>query len=382
MGANRLRSGTLVPAWRENTLPSFAAAAASGASFVEFDVQVTKDGVPVLWHDDALEYGDLGTPTSVAIADLTVAEFEALGAISARGDSQMLSVVRRFKDLGSTQHPNTSSSHPAAPSSSAAPQQQQQQPSAPAYHTLRWRAGLDAPFPRLEQLFEGLPPELGFNIEVKMATPDSMAVTPAAEVERMVGPILRVLQAYCDPQQPEGSSRPPRPILLSSFDPDVCRELRARQSSWPVMFLSTGGRDWHADPRRMSISAALAVASSYSLSGVVLDSGALAGEPEVVALARAQGVKVVTYGLENDDPAWVLRQQQLGVFGVIVDDVPRITGALPLLMSAQEQPAVADLGAANAAAAAAAAGPNGAALVRSMSMEGPLPAAAAKVAAS
>jgi glycerophosphodiester phosphodiesterase len=355
---------------------------------VEFDVQVTKDGVPVIWHDDTLEYGDLGHPTSVTIADLTVAEFEALGAISARGDSQLLSVVRRFKDLGASA-PSSSTSSTAPSSSSAAPQQQQHSTQgAAAYHTLRWRAGLDAPFPRLEQLFEGLPPELGFNIEVKMATPDSLAVTPAAEVERMVAPILRVLQAYCsgsDPQQQGGASstsspaRPPRPILLSSFDPDVCRELRARQSSWPVMFLSTGGRDWHADPRRMSISAALAVASSYSLSGVVLDSGALAAEPEAVALARAQGVKVVTYGLENDDPAWVLRQQQLGVFAVIVDDVPRITGALPLLMSAQEQPAAADLGAASAAAGS---GPSGAALARSMSLEGPLPAAAAKVAAS
>jgi glycerophosphodiester phosphodiesterase len=49
MGANILRGGMLVPAWRENTTGSFLAAAATGASFVEFDVQVTRDGVPVLW---------------------------------------------------------------------------------------------------------------------------------------------------------------------------------------------------------------------------------------------------------------------------------------------------------------------------------------------
>jgi hypothetical protein len=43
MGANMIRGGALAPAWRENTLRSFQAAAASGATFVEFDVQV---GVP------------------------------------------------------------------------------------------------------------------------------------------------------------------------------------------------------------------------------------------------------------------------------------------------------------------------------------------------
>lgn len=40
MGANVIRGGALAPAWRENTLRSFQAAAASGATFVEFDVQV------------------------------------------------------------------------------------------------------------------------------------------------------------------------------------------------------------------------------------------------------------------------------------------------------------------------------------------------------
>lgn len=38
--------------YRENTLKSFQRAAECGATFVEFDVQTTKDGVPVLWHDD------------------------------------------------------------------------------------------------------------------------------------------------------------------------------------------------------------------------------------------------------------------------------------------------------------------------------------------
>ncbi|MFJ4677696.1 glycerophosphodiester phosphodiesterase [Kitasatospora sp. NPDC088783] len=40
---------------RENTLPAVSAALAAGADAVEVDVQLTRDGVPVLLHDRSLE---------------------------------------------------------------------------------------------------------------------------------------------------------------------------------------------------------------------------------------------------------------------------------------------------------------------------------------
>lgn len=39
---------------KENTITSFNLAAKSGADFVEFDVQVTQDGHPVIFHDDLI----------------------------------------------------------------------------------------------------------------------------------------------------------------------------------------------------------------------------------------------------------------------------------------------------------------------------------------
>src|SRR5579859_6338194 len=39
----------------ENTLAAIRAAAAAGARWVELDVQLTRDGVPVLLHDSTLE---------------------------------------------------------------------------------------------------------------------------------------------------------------------------------------------------------------------------------------------------------------------------------------------------------------------------------------
>lgn len=45
----------------ENTLPSFARALADGAAILESDVHLTRDGVPVLIHDDELERCTDGT---------------------------------------------------------------------------------------------------------------------------------------------------------------------------------------------------------------------------------------------------------------------------------------------------------------------------------
>ena len=56
----------------ENTLPAIAAALHAGVRYVEVDVQLTADGVPVLFHDDALRRttGRPGRITRTAWADL------------------------------------------------------------------------------------------------------------------------------------------------------------------------------------------------------------------------------------------------------------------------------------------------------------------------
>lgn len=39
------------------------------------------------------------------------------------------------------------------------------------------------------------------------------------------------------------------------------------------------------------------------------------------------GLQVLTYGLQNNDPAWVRHQYTLGVQGAIVDDVEGVVSA-------------------------------------------------------
>ncbi|WOF22539.1 glycerophosphodiester phosphodiesterase family protein [Microbacterium betulae] len=61
----------------QNTMAAFERAARSGASGVEIDVHLTRDGVVVLMHDDTV---DATTDGTGAIARLTVAELRALDA--------------------------------------------------------------------------------------------------------------------------------------------------------------------------------------------------------------------------------------------------------------------------------------------------------------
>ena len=61
----------------ENTLPAFAAAVLGGATFVEFDVRTTADGLPVVIHDRTV---DRTTDGSGHVWDLTAAEVAALDA--------------------------------------------------------------------------------------------------------------------------------------------------------------------------------------------------------------------------------------------------------------------------------------------------------------
>eukprot|EP00884_Botryococcus_braunii_P020249 jgi/Botrbrau1/6908/Bobra.67_3s0026.2 len=189
------------PEYRENTLASLREAAASGARFVEFDVQVTADGVPVLWHDDwLLTKKEAGSPghDSHKIAELTVEQFKA---------ARQKGLVKRVRPPGDYKSEGSISD---------------------------WAVLHDDGLPTLAEVFEGVPRDVGFDIEVKMAVPADVERTPPQEIERMVAPILETVLRYTE--SGPGASRN---VAFTSFDPDVCVALRQRApKTLPVLFLT------------------------------------------------------------------------------------------------------------------------------------------------
>ncbi|KIL97378.1 Glycerophosphoryl diester phosphodiesterase [Paramagnetospirillum magnetotacticum MS-1] len=88
----------------ENTLASFRAAAAHGLTMVEFDVRLSKDGVPLVFHDDSL---DRTTDGSGPVAEYGWAELSRLDAgswfapaFAGEPISSLEQVLRQCLDLG------------------------------------------------------------------------------------------------------------------------------------------------------------------------------------------------------------------------------------------------------------------------------------------
>ncbi len=92
----------------ENTLAAFTAAAAAGADGVEFDVRLTADGVPVVFHDDdftrlAGHAGSVEALTALALRDVRLLGGDGIptlaDTLAASGDLE-LNVELKVDKLG------------------------------------------------------------------------------------------------------------------------------------------------------------------------------------------------------------------------------------------------------------------------------------------
>ncbi|KAJ9525359.1 hypothetical protein QJQ45_003244 [Haematococcus lacustris] len=265
-------SPVIIPQHRENTIKSFQRAVELGVSFVEFDVQVTQDGLPVLWHDDQV----VMPSTACEVKDLSSQQFKQLVVPSGAGSTPL---QRLFRSKAGAEK-----------------------------RLLPWVCQEEDSLPSLQEVFQ-----------VKM-TQGPEVMTPPEEVTRVVQPIMACVDA--------ATATVPRPVMWSSFDPDVCLALVQGQSRHPVMFLSGCGLYPHIDPRRTSIPAALDFARQHALAGVVVPASVVMSQPDLVAQARALSLAVMTYGLDNDQPDCVRQQKEWGVQAAICDDVACVLPAL------------------------------------------------------
>jgi glycerophosphoryl diester phosphodiesterase len=92
----------------ENTLAAFKNAIAQGADWLEFDVQMTKDGTLVVIHDETV---DRTTGGAGAVADLTLEQIRALDAGQGEKVPTFDEVVALAKAAGVGIFPETKSAH-------------------------------------------------------------------------------------------------------------------------------------------------------------------------------------------------------------------------------------------------------------------------------
>lgn len=265
---------------KENTITSFNLAAKSGADFVEFDVQVTQDGHPVIFHDDLIMVKEQNQILSRPISALTLGDFLSIGF---QKDPKRIAkqMVRKASD-GSI---------------------------------CDWTVSLDDSLCTLKDAFEQVVPTVGFNIEVKFHDTNPV---PEREMIGTIELILEDVRKYAMG----------RKVLLSSFHPDAVELLRRRQILYPVFFLTEGGVYLYEDPRKNSLEAAIGVCINYGLQGIVSETKAILQNPASIGLAKKANLSVLTYGELNNVAETVRKQAELGVDGVIVDRVLGIVEAV------------------------------------------------------
>lgn len=293
----------------ENTIPSFIAAANLGAQYVEFDVQLTKDHVPVIYHDFLVSETGIDAP----VHTLTLEQFLHINPDTRRAEER-------------AKHVESSKSGSRARSSSFAPKRSQSMGfagSGAGYddmdermkHTRDFKEKgfkansrgnfIQAPFATLEDLFRKLPVHIGFNIEMKYPmlheTEEHDMDTYAVELNSFCDTVLSKVYELAGE----------RHIIFSSFNPDVCLGLSYKQPSIPILFLTDAGCSPVSDIRASSLQEAIRFASRWNLLGIVSAAEPLINSPRLVKVVKENGLVCVSYGSLNNDSIMVQVRTQL-----------------------------------------------------------------------
>ncbi|CAG8109281.1 unnamed protein product [Penicillium salamii] len=308
----------------ENTIESFLSAARLGASYVEFDAQLTRDLVPIIYHDFSLSESG----TDIPIHDLTFEQFMYTSKLqSPRGKPASvlgrppLSFSQRprdrlrsrsvSKDRGETQNVNERMKFTVDFQNKG-------------FKPNTRRQSIQDSFTTLEELISKLPDSISFNIEIKYPrlheAVEAGVATVALEINTFVDQILdRVFRAKSE-----------RKIILSSFSPEVCMLLTTKQNIYPVMFITNAGKPPPADldMRASSLQAAVRFAKRWELAGVVFASETLILCPRLVGYVKRSGLVCGSYGALNNVPENSKLQKAAGLQLLMVDNVRLITMAL------------------------------------------------------
>lgn len=202
MGSNNIQIG-------ENTVLSLVTAASLGAEYVEFDVQVTKDGVPVIYHDWPFSESGL----SIYLNTVTLDEFKKLGP-------RLSSPRPRFP-----RNPTNNLQKSAQKNFSLTdldllklpPSSFDQGPSSRNYlhNGGRSNSAIKDSFATLEELLRDVPSKVGFNVEVKYPSSieceENNGMNPQ-ELNEFIDSILKCVFEHAGD----------RSIIFSSFHPEAC----------------------------------------------------------------------------------------------------------------------------------------------------------------
>lgn len=272
---------------RENTIASLKLAADHGADYVEFDVQLSKDRIPVLYHDfhvcitmkkkRCLKEHDL---LEIPVKDLTLDQLHMLKLFHVSVKHQSSDGIIEH---GDDEHGNQDSE----------------------------------PFPTLLLALQDVPSHVGFNIEIKwtMQRKDgTFELENPMELNQYLDILLKVLLENA------GERR----IIISTFHPDICTMIRAKQSKYPILFLTQGETTkWppYLDTRTSTTSMATYFARSAGILGINVHTEEILRDHTLVKMVKESNMVMFCWGDDNNDPNVIELLRTLGLDGIIYDRI-------------------------------------------------------------
>lgn len=320
----------------EHTVASLLGAVAHGAEMVEFDVQVTRDGVPVVYHDWAVSETGLDAP----VHDMTHRQWMAISEAQAAAPTTTSPRGRLPWDERDRPAPaearRTSRSlcgRPGRGDESARALLERMRHTVDytirkAKGNTRGGAFIHGAFATLAEVLDALPPGVGCDVELKypmLADAADWGFAPyAAEMNRYVDAVLDVVF------ESAAATGPRRPLFFTCFHPDVCVLVAAKQRTYPVLFLNDSRVSGPpGDRRAASLQQALRFARRWRLAGVVMAAEPLVAAPALVRrVVKARGLFCASYGALNDVPALARAQAAAGLDALVVNNVRLIAQAL------------------------------------------------------
>ncbi|KAI9679529.1 MAG: Glycerophosphocholine phosphodiesterase [Caeruleum heppii] len=311
----------------ENTLQSFIAAANLGASYVEFDVQLTKDHVPVIYHDFLVSETGIDAPVHTLTLEQFLHVNDGQPSKQSRPASPTQLTTSSFNGINIQSGRRTRSLSLGTSSQDSSADMSERMKHTRDFKLKGYKGNsrgnfIQAPFTTLEEMFKKLPENIGFNIEMKypmlFESEEHEMDTYAVELNSFVDTVLTTVYDL-------GKKRN---ILFSSFNPDICLLLSFKQPSIPILFLTDAGTSAVGDIRASSLQEAIRFASRWNLLGVVTAAEPLVTCPRLVKVVKESGLVCVSYGTINNDPEKVQLQVKEGIDAVIVDSVLAIRKGL------------------------------------------------------
>lgn len=287
-GAGNSTTTTQLAKIRENTIASLKNAASHGAAYVEFDVHLSKDFVPLIYHDltcciSMKKKGDAESIElfEIPVKDLTYNQLQLL----------KLAHVTALK---------LKEAYASVPDEESSISDNQ-------------------PFPSLQMALESVPEDVGFNIEIKWICQQRDGLwdgnlSTYFDMNVFLDTILKTIL--------ENAGK--RRILFSSFDADICTMVRMKQNKYPILFLTQGHSEIYPelmDLRSRTTPIAMSFAQFEDILGINVHTEDLLRNPSYIQEAKTKGLVIFCWGDDTNNPENRLLMRQHGIDGLIYDRI-------------------------------------------------------------